>query len=144
MAKTKETVSHAADSARPYVERALHDEELHESVKRAFDAARQAYEDLSGASGVTGAAQRLAFDRDVQENLRLAMEELRHAADRLRAKEEHRARGGLLLLTGIAIGVLFNPWTGPETRRWLRERLLGDGSEFDYAPGSGNGGLAAA
>ena len=29
-----------------------------------------------------------------------------------------------LLLTGIALGVLFNPATGPDTRRWLRDKIL--------------------
>ena len=30
-----------------------------------------------------------------------------------------------LLLTGIALGVLFNPATGPDTRRWLRDKISG-------------------
>jgi hypothetical protein len=37
-----------------------------------------------------------------------------------------------LLLTGIALGVLFNPATGPETRRWLKDKLFGREEPFEY------------
>jgi hypothetical protein len=37
-------------------------------------------------------------------------------------------------MAGIALGVLFNPLTGPETRKWLRETLFGGGSDdFGYS-----------
>ncbi len=38
----------------------------------------------------------------------------------------------MLLLTGIALGVLFNPMTGPETRKWIREKVFGPEEQFDY------------
>jgi hypothetical protein len=43
---------------------------------------------------------------------------------------------------GIALGILFNPWTGPETRRWLKELVAGSDDEFggDYPPPAANGG----
>jgi hypothetical protein len=28
--------------------------------------------------------------------------------------------------------VLFNPVTGPATRRWLQETVFGEGDEFEY------------
>jgi hypothetical protein len=28
--------------------------------------------------------------------------------------------------------VLFNPVTGPGTRRWLQETIFGEGEEFEY------------
>jgi hypothetical protein len=38
------------------------------------------------------------------------------------------------------LGVLFNPFTGPQTRRFLSERLFGGGDDFTYeGGGSGNG-----
>jgi hypothetical protein len=37
-----------------------------------------------------------------------------------------------LLLTGIVLGVLFNPVTGPGTRRWLQQTIFGEGDEFEY------------
>jgi hypothetical protein len=143
MAKTKERMSQAADTAKPYVDRALHDEELRENVKRAVVAAREVYEDLMGPRGMTGIAHRLATDEEVQNNMRLAVEELRHAAKRVQVSETHRARNTVLLLTGITIGVLYNPWTGAETRRWIKQQLFGDG-EFGYAdPMDNNSGVPA-
>jgi hypothetical protein len=139
MVRTKETkdrVFHAADNARPYIDRALHDEELRESVVRAFAAARELYEELARPRTVAGVAQRLVRDDAVKTNLRVAVDELRRAADRLRAKEERRARTTVFLLAGAVLGILFNPWTGPETRRWLRERV-GGGDETDLG-GGGN------
>jgi hypothetical protein len=143
MAKTKERVSQAADTAKPYVDRALHDEELRENVKRAVVAAREVYEDLIGPRGMTGIAHRLATDEEVQDNLRRAVDELRSAARRVQVRETHRARNTVLLLTGITIGFLYNPWTGAETRRWIKQQLFGDG-EFGYSePLDNNSGIPA-
>lgn len=147
MPKTKEKVWHAADTAKPYVNRALHDEELHDNVKRAVIAAREVYEDLVGPRGMTGVAHRLATDQEIQNNLRVAAEELRRAAKRVQEQERHRARNTVLILAGITIGVLFNPWTGSETRRWLSEQLFGSGDDFGYSSepveSTGNSGTPA-
>jgi hypothetical protein len=35
-------------------------------------------------------------------------------------------------MTGIVLGILFNPVTGPGTRRWLQDRIFGEGEEFEY------------
>ena len=141
MPKTKERVFTAAGTAKPYVDRALHDEELRESVKKAVTAAREIYDELVGRRGVTGIATKVAGDKEIQDNLRTAIEELRHAANRLQGHREHHRSRSLLLVTGIAIGILFNPVTGPQTRRWLRESLFGGGStdEFGYESGSNGG-----
>ena len=141
MAKTKDKMFDAAGSAKPYVDRALHDEELRENVKRAFTAARDIYTEVVGRRGMTGFATRVATDKEIQENLRTAVDELRRAANRLQGREAHRGRNGALLLAGIAIGILFNPVTGPETRRWIKEKLVG-GSEFGYQESSGNSGAS--
>jgi hypothetical protein len=138
MVKTKETVFHAADNARPYIDRALHDEELRESVMRAFAAGRQLYAELARPRTVAGVAHRLAKD-DVKNNLRVAVEELRHAADRLQAKEERRARTTVFLLAGAVVGILFNPWTGPETRHWLKQRIAGHDESTDDSGNSSSG-----
>jgi hypothetical protein len=42
-----------------------------------------------------------------------------------------------LLIAGIALGILFNPMTGPETRRWLKNKIFGEEEEFGYGGGSG-------
>lgn len=144
MDKTKDRVFTAAGSAKPYVERAMHDQELREHVKQAVQAARSIYEELVAPRGVSQIASRMAEDQQIQDNLRTAISELRQAGQRLQGREEHhhRSRNGLLLLTGIALGVLFNPVTGPETRRWLKDKLFGS-DEFGYEPEpSGNGSAA--
>ena len=143
MAKTKDKVWQAADTAKPYVNRALHDEDLRDSLKQAVIAARSVYEDLVGPRGMTAMAHRLATDEDVQQNLRLAADELRRAAKRVQAQETHKARNTMLLLTGIVLGVLYNPWTGSETRQWLKQQLLGE-DEFGYTEVDGNSGTPAA
>lgn len=125
MAKGKEKLFDGVDTVRPYVDRALHDEELRDNLREAFAAAREIYGDLTAGNGVGMAASKAVSDKDIQENLRKAIDELRHAADRLQGKESHAARNRMLLLTGIAAGVLFNPVTGPATRKWLLDLIEG-------------------
>ena len=142
MAKTKDRVSDAADSVKPYVERAFKDEELRENVKSAFEAARDVYNELFAGRGMVPIATRVATDKDIQDNLKSAVDDLRTAADRLRGKEEHGTRNTLFLLIGIAIGVLFNPITGPGTRKWVSDKVFGSSDDFTYHS-SGNSGSAS-
>src|SRR6266446_8247994 len=100
MAKTKDKVSDAATNAKPYLDRALHDEELRENVRNAYASARNIYEELVGKRGVSGVATRVATDKDIQDELRSTIAELRKAADRVQGKNEHRARNGGLLFLG--------------------------------------------
>src|ERR1051326_8169735 len=104
MAKTKDKLLEKTGSARPYVERALTDEELRQNVRNAFESARQVYNELIGGRGAIPVATRVATDKDIQERLREAIEELREAADRVQGKKDHGARNTMLLLTGIALG----------------------------------------
>jgi hypothetical protein len=141
MARTSDKVRDSATSVRPYVERALQDEELRDSVKNAFDSARAVYEELIGSRGLVTTAGRVATDKDVQDQLRKTIEELRSAADRLQGKKQHSSRNSTLLLVGIALGILFNPATGPATRKFLADRLFGGGNDFTYeSSSSSNGG----
>ena len=132
MAKTRERVSDAAENVRPYVERAMRDEEHRDNVKDAFDAARSVYNELIAGRGVVPLAARVATDKEIQDQLRSAVEDLRKAADRIQGKEDHTGRNTMLLLAGISLGILFNPMTGPATRKWLSERMFGGGDEFTY------------
>jgi hypothetical protein len=143
MAKTKQKAMNRVSDVKPYVERALTDEDLRDNVRAAFDAARQVYDELVSNRGMTGVAARVASDPDIQDNLKKTVEELRTAADRLQGKEDHGSRNTLLLLTGLALGLLFNPVTGSQTRSWLKEKVLGPSDDFTYGGNSGPGSTGA-
>lgn len=139
MARTKERVSDAAENVRPYVERAIKDEELRKNVRDAFDAAREVYNELIGGRGVVPVAMRAATDEDIQDNLKRAVDDLRKAANRIQGKEDHSARNTTLLIAGITLGILFNPVTGPATRNWLKSMFGGGEDDFTYQGNSGGG-----
>jgi hypothetical protein len=143
MTYTKERAAAAAASARPYVERALRDKELRDNIRNAYTSARAVYEELASRRKVADAATKLAHDKDVQDDLRRAVDELRNAAGRVQnvrraAPEPARAaRNGAILAFGIMLGILLNPITGPTVRRLLARKLFGSGNGFVY---QGNGG----
>ena len=134
MAKTKDRVA----NVRPYVERAIQDEDFRDNLKSAFAAARDVYDELMGPRGVSGKAMRVASDKEMRENLKSAIEDLRTAADRVQHGPTHKGRN-TLLITGIALGILlFNPLTGADTRKWLKDTLFGEEDEFGYQGNSGS------
>jgi hypothetical protein len=132
MAKTK------AKEVKPYVERMVKDEEFRDNLKNAFVAARDVYDELMGPRGVSGKAMRVASDKEMRDNLKSAIEELRSAADRVQHGPSHKGRR-TLVVTGIALGILlFNPMTGSETRKWIKDLAFGEEDEFGYQGNSNN------
>ena len=141
MAKTKDKVSDAASTVKPYVDRALNDDDLRQNVRNAYESARSIYDELIGPRRVTGLASRVATDKDLQQELKSVIAELREAADRVQGKEPHKGRNSMLLFLGIVLGALFNPVTGQSTREWVSNRLFGGNDDFTYQGGnSSNGG----
>jgi hypothetical protein len=134
MAKAKDRVS----DMKPYLTRALQDEEVRENVKNAIATARDIYDELLGGRSTTAIATRVATDEDIQENLKSAIEDLRKAATRVQGKKEHSSRNATLLIAGIALGILFNPITGPATRQWITDKLLGGDGPSGSGPSGGN------
>jgi hypothetical protein len=134
MANARDRIS----DAKPYVTRALQDEEVRENVKSAIAAAREIYDELIGGRRPTAVAARVATDKEIQDNLRAAIDDLKKAANKVQGKKEHTTRNATLLLTGIVLGVLFNPVTGAQTREWLSDKLFGEGGD-EPSSSSGNG-----
>jgi hypothetical protein len=139
MAKARDRVS----DMKPYVTRALQDEEVRENVKHAIATARDIYDELLGGRSTTAVATRVATDSEIQESLRSAIDDLRKAANRVQGKKEHSSRNATLLIAGITLGVLFNPVTGPATRQWIADKVLG-GDEGSTGPSGSSGGNSKA
>jgi hypothetical protein len=134
MAKARDRVT----DMKPYVTRALQDEEVRENVKHAIAAARDIYDELLGGRSTAAVATRVATDKEIQDQLKTAIDDLRKAANRVQGKKEHSTRNATLLIAGIALGILFNPMTGPQTREWISNKLLGGGEEGSSPGSSGN------
>lgn len=126
MAKARNKVYDTADTIKPYVERAMTDEKLRADVMHAFKTAKKLYAELVGGdTAPVTLATRVATDEDIREKLRSAIEDLRNASDRLQGKKDHAGRNTTLLMAGIALGILYNPVTGADTRRFIKEMLAG-------------------
>ena len=143
MAKTKDKVIDRAGDVKPFIDRAMHDEDLRDNVMTAFAAAREVYDELLGNRGVTTVAKRVATDKDMQDNLKKALDELRQAADRVQGKKDHSGRNSTLLLAGITLGILFNPMTGPQTRKWISDKIFGSSDDFTYSGDSSTTGTGS-
>jgi hypothetical protein len=138
MAKTKSPAL-STDALKPYVQRAMTDPELREDLLAAFVAARSLYGQMAKSRGVKGKAEKVS-DKAFQKQLQVLVDDLSEASEKLqgKAKKSHKARNRVLLLTGVTLGVLYNPWTGEQTREWIMDRIAGsDGAgleEFETEP----------
>jgi hypothetical protein len=135
----KVKIAATAAKTKPKVERVAKDEKFQQHVREAYGSARTIYDELflSVAEPSGGKARqiaaKLASDPELQEELRNAIKEIRGATQRAKkaAKPSHKARN-TLLLSGILIGILYNPKTGPETRKWMKEKVFGPEETFEF------------
>jgi hypothetical protein len=133
MSKTR--TSQAADlysTARdnPYVQRLIEDEELRDSIKKAFQAARGAY---GRATSNGSTVKAVTSDKKVQRDLRVAAENLRDASEALRAPKKRRKKsklGRLILLglVGAGLAMIFSE----DARKSVLDALFGAEEEFEY------------
>jgi hypothetical protein len=143
MVNARDKVLDTASSAKPYIERALKDEEVRENVRSAYESARGVYNELIGGRGAIPVATRVATDKEIQERLKDAVDDLREAAERVQGKKDHGTRNTILLLTGIVLGLLFNPFSGSQTRKWLSDKVFGSSDDFTYQGGNSGAGSAS-
>jgi hypothetical protein len=121
MAKTRDKVYDTAENIKPYVERAMTDDKLRTDVMKAFQTAKELYD-------------------DIRDKVRDALEDLRSASDRLQGNKSHSGRNTTILIAGLALGILYNPVTGRETRRFIKDMISGgDSSPTDFSSGNGHG-----
>ena len=151
MAKTKTSSALSTEVLKPYVQRAMTDPELREDLLAAFVAARGIYDQMSKGRGFKGKAEKVS-EKDFQKQLQSLVGDLSVASDKLKGKQKksRKARNRIILLTGVTLGVLYNPWTGQATRDWIMEQVAGgdgDGleeleselaAEADMTGGNGN------
>jgi len=138
-ARATQTADRAADiysAARqnPYVQRLIEDDELRESLRNAFEAARGAYGRATGNG--KGPVKAVTSDRKVQRDLRAAAESLREASEQLRApKKRKRSKLGRLILLAI-IGGAIALVVSEDARKTVLDALFGAEEEFEYTSGT--------
>ena len=120
-------ITDTIDMVRPYLERALRDEEFRKDLKDALSAARELYGPISKENGVGSGARMLATDKKAQDQIRRAVDDLLSAKDTLQGKKRKGKKGRkMLLLAGVVAGALYNPWTGAQTREKLLDMIAGE------------------
>ncbi len=132
MSKTKAT--QAADlysTARenPYVQRLIEDEELRDSLKNAFEAAKGAY---GRATSNGSTVKAVTSDKKVQKDIKVAAENLRDATEALRAPKKRKKSGLgrliLLALVGATVALILSEGA----RKTILDALFGAEEEFEY------------
>ena len=131
MAKTKTSPALATDALKPYVQRAMTDPDLREDLLAAFVAARSIYGQMAKGRGLKGKAEKVS-EKDFQKQLQHLVDDLSEASDKLKGKPKkkgHKTRNRVILLTGVTLGVLYNPWTGQSTRDWIMDQVSGSNGD---------------
>ena len=137
MAKTKKAAkaasaaggAYTAARSNEYVQRLMDDEELRDNLRDAVNAARSAYDRVSGNG--KGPVKAVTKDKKVQRDLRTAADSLREASEGLRGGKKKKSRFGRLLLFGaVAGGVTLAVSEG--ARKTVMDKLFGAEEEFEY------------
>ncbi len=114
----------------PYVQRLIEDDELRDSLRNAFEAARHAYGRATGNG--KGPVKAVTSDRKVQKDLHSAAESLREASVRLQAPRKRRkSRLGRLILFGLVAATVALVLS-EDARKTVLDTLFGAEEEFEY------------
>lgn len=123
--RARAAVGSAAEN--PYLRRLMEDEDLRESVRDAFEAARDAYARLSSNGSVIDTA---IDDKKLHRDLKATAENLRDASNRLRGQQKQR-RWGRIILIGL-IGAILAIAISEDLRKAVLDKLFGAEEEFEY------------
>ncbi len=110
-----------------YVKRLVEDEDLRDSIRDAFEAARDAYERLSSNGSVIDAA---IDDKKVHKDIKDAAENLRDASNRLRGQQKEHHYGRLLLIAFV--GAVLALILSEDIRKAVLDKVFGAEEEFEY------------
>ena len=125
----KRKAENAAETARPYVQRLIEDDELRDNIREAYEAGRDAYSRASGAKKPSA----LLDDKKLQNDLKNASDSLRAASEALRHPEKKKSGGGLgkvvlLLIVGAILALALSE----DLRKAVLDQLFGAEEEFEY------------
>ena len=120
----------AAETARPYVQRLIEDEDLRDTLREAVNAAKDAYARMSNGKGP---AKAIMEDKKVHKDLRVAAESLREASDALRSRKPKSKRHPFRKLLMLAIvGGILAMVLSEDLRKTVLDQLFGAEEEFEY------------
>ena len=123
--RARNAVGTAADN--PYLRRLMEDDDLRDSVRQAFESARDAYGRLSSNGSAIDTA---IDDKKVHKDIKQTAESLRDASERLRGQQKKR-RWGRLLFIGL-LGAVLAIAISEDLRKALLDKLFGAEEEFEY------------
>ena len=133
-------VKTAVAAATPVVKKLATDEDFRKTVVGAYVAARSIYDEVGDDKKMKALAGKIATDPKLQKELSKQLKGVQKSAKKA-TKRSHKKRNALIL-AGITVGLLYNPATGPDTRRWIKEKISGSDDTFDYELDAGNGSSA--
>ena len=110
-----------------YLQRVIHDPELQENLRNAYDSARKAYTRINGK----GPVKAITDDKKTQKELQNAASSLKEAADQLRGKKKKKRRWGRVLFLGLVGGALAIGLS-EGLRKKVLDALFGAEEEFEY------------
>jgi hypothetical protein len=113
----------------PYVQRLIEDDDLRDSLRDAFEAAKGAYGRATGNG--KGAVKAVTSDKKVQKDLREAAESLKEASERLRKPPKKSHGFGRVILIAL-VGAVIALAVSEGARKAVLDTLFGAEEEFEY------------
>jgi len=113
----------------PYVQRLIEDDELRDSLRDAFEAAKDAYGRATGNG--KSPVKAVTSDKKVQKDLREAADSLREASERLRKPAKKKGKLGRIVLLAV-VGAVVALVVSEDARKAVLDALFGAEEEFEY------------